>query len=111
MGPDEPFTMPLPPPPPGHGPHEKDVVYFARHVPPPPPEPDEERPHEDIMLRRVPRDTARRYRAAAGGRGMTHAQYLAALVQLHEAIRTRADGGDAELAAELERLGLSSVTV
>ena len=112
MEPDEPFTMPLPPPPPGHGPHEKDVVYFARHVPPPPPaEPDEDRQHEDIMLRRVPRDTARRYRAAAGGRGMTHAQYLAALVQLHEAIRARADGGDGELAAELERLGLTSVTV
>jgi hypothetical protein len=42
---------------------------------------------------------------------MTHAQYLSALVELHEAMRTRADGGDAELAAELERLGLSTVTV
>jgi hypothetical protein len=42
---------------------------------------------------------------------MTHAQYLAALVELHEAIRRRADGGDAELAAELQQLELSTVTV
>src|SRR3954451_22831695 len=110
MTPDEPFTMPLPPPPP-HGPGERDVVFFARQGPAPEAEPGDERPHEDIMLRRVPRDTARRYRAAAGGRGMTHAQYLAALVQLHEAMRARADGGDSEVAAELERLALSSVTI
>ena len=36
------------------------------------------------MFRRVPRNIAMRYRAAAGGRGMTHAQYLTALVELHE---------------------------
>jgi len=35
----------------------------------------------------------------------------ATLVALHELARTRADGGDAELAAELERLGLSTVSV
>jgi hypothetical protein len=96
---DEPFTLPLPPP-------DKDVVFFrggavAR----------EDREHEDIMLRRVPREAARRFRGAAGARGMTHAQYLAALVELHVAMRARADGGDAELAAELERMGLASVTV
>jgi hypothetical protein len=109
---DEPFTMPLPPPmppmPPGA---EGDVVYFHRAVPAPPPSEGVPREHEDIMLRRVPADTARRFRSAAGGRGMTHAQYLAALVALHEAMRARADGGDAGLAEELERLGLSSVTV
>ena len=43
--------------------------------------------HEDIMFRRVPREVAMRYRAAAGGRGMTHAQYLTALVELHARIR------------------------
>jgi hypothetical protein len=63
------------------------------------------------MLRRVPREVAASFRAAAGGRGMTHAQYLAALVELHGAMRARADGGDAGLAEELARLGLSSVTV
>jgi hypothetical protein len=96
---DEPFTLPLPPP-------DKDVVFF-RHGR----AGREDREHEDIMLRRVPRDAARRFRGAAGARGMTHAQYLAALVELHVAMRGRADGGDAELAAELERLGLTSVTV
>ena len=110
---DELFTVPAPPPlapPPPHGPHERDVLYF-RHKGPPPDPGDTERPDEDIMLRRVPRPIAQRFRASAGGRGMTHAQYLAALVELHESIRTRADGGDAELAAELERLQLSTVTV
>jgi hypothetical protein len=32
-------------------------------------------------------------------------------VELHEAIRNRADSGNGDLAAELERLGLSTVTV
>jgi hypothetical protein len=100
---DELFTMPLPPPPRGLA-VDRDVVFF-RHAERP------EREDEDIMLRRVPRATAQRFRASAGGRGMTHAQYLAALVELHESMRTRADGGNAELAAELERLGLSTVTV
>ena len=50
-------------------------------------------------------------RAAAGGRSLTHAQYLAALVALHEATRTLAESGHAEVAAELERLGLTTVTV
>jgi hypothetical protein len=99
-GEDEPFTLPLPPPP------GRDVVFFRHGAPSP-----AEREDEDIMLRRVPRPVAQRFRASAGGRGMTHAQYLAALVELHGSIRTRADGGDAELAAELERLGLATVTV
>jgi hypothetical protein len=106
---DELFTLPLPPPP--LPPHpgargsrvERDVVFF-RSGP-------GERDDEDIMLRRVPRPVAQRFRASAGGRSMTHAQYLAALVELHESARTRADAGDAELQAELERLGLTTVTV
>lgn len=103
---DEPFTLPLPPPPPGGGEH--DVVFFRRHAGPPPPT---DREHEDIMLRRVPTRVAQRFRASAGGRALTHAQYLSALVELHESMRSRADGGDAEIAAELERLKLSTVTV
>jgi hypothetical protein len=101
---DELFTLPLPPPP---GRVERDVLYIRRDAPPGGPV----REDEDIMLRKVPRPVAQRFRASAGGRGMTHAQYLAALVELHESMRTRADAGNAELAAELERLGLTTVTV
>ena len=104
---DELFTLPLPPPP--HGARvERDVLFIRR---PTGASGEQEREDEDIMLRRVPRPVAQRFRASAGGRGLTHAQYLAALVELHESMRVRADGGDAELAAELERLGLSTVTV
>jgi len=101
---DEMFTLPLPPPPPG-GPHH-DRVFFRRVR-----SDDEERDDEDLMLRRVSRPIAQRFRASAGGRGLTHAQYLSTLVELHEAMRRRADAGDAEIAAELDRLGLTTVTV
>ncbi len=103
----QPFTLPLPPPPPGA---EADDVVFLWHGGAHPPGRDRE--SEDIMLRRVPAQTARRFRQAAGGRGLTHAQYLNALVALHDAMRALADGGaDERVAAELERLGLSTVTV
>ena len=69
------------------------------------------RDYEDIMLRRVPAAVAHRFRGAAGARGFTHAQYLTALVSLHEAMRTRADDGDAEMAAALDQLGLSTVSI
>jgi hypothetical protein len=69
------------------------------------------REHEDIMLRRVPATVAHRFRGAAGARGFTHAQYLTALVSLHEAMRKRADGGDAEVAAALQELGLGTVSI
>jgi len=105
MGPDEPFTLPLPPAPPGMP--ARDVVYVRSAEPPV----EGERDHEDIMLRRVPRRTAQRYRAAAGGRSLTHAQYLAALVALHEVVRERADAGDEQLAELLHGLGLQTVTV
>jgi hypothetical protein len=104
----EPFTVPVPPgfPPPPHG---GDRVLFFRT--------DETeggsggREHEDIMLRRVPRGVAMRYRAGAGGRAMTHAQYLTALVELHAKIRERADGGDETARTVLEELGLQTVAV
>lgn len=102
----EPFTIPLPPPfpppLPGHGDH----VFYIRS--------DEDaggKEHEDIMLRRVPRETAMRFRAAAGGRGLTHAQYLSALVSLHGRLRELADAGDEQLRSELDALGLTTVTV
>jgi hypothetical protein len=99
---EEVFTLPLPPP---LAPPDRDVVYFAARGGPP------GREHEDIMLRRVPREVAHHFRGAAGARGMTHAQYLAALVKLHHAARKRADEGDTDLAAELERLGLTTVSI
>jgi hypothetical protein len=100
------WRVPFPPPfPPRPGP-ERDVVYFRQRVE----EPGGKR-GDDIMLRRVPRDVAQRFRAAAGARGLTHAQYLAALVALHDAIRARAADGDEGSAAELERLGLSTVSI
>lgn len=105
----EPFRAPLPPPfappfPPGRGDH----VVFLRT------EDDEEgrpREHEDLMLRRVPREIAMRFRAGAGGRALTHAQYLVALVELHARVRALAEAGDAQAAAALDELGLQSVTV
>jgi hypothetical protein len=69
------------------------------------------REFEDIMLRRVPGAVAHRFRGAAGARGFTHAQYLTALVTLHEAMRERADRGDEEVAATLEQLGLGTVSI
>ena len=69
------------------------------------------REYEDIMLRRVPAAAAHRFRGAAGARGFTHAQYLTALVSLHEAMRKRADEGDADVAAALQQLGLGTVSI
>jgi hypothetical protein len=69
------------------------------------------REFEDIMLRRVPAAVAHRFRGAAGARGFTHAQYLTALVALHEAMRRRADEGDAEIAAVLDQLRLGTVSI
>jgi hypothetical protein len=102
---DETFHIPVPPPPFPH-PHH-DVVFFRG----PGPEAPGDREHEDILLRRVPRETAARFRAGAGGRSLTHAQYLAALVELHRRLREAADGGDERIAKDLDALGLSSVSV
>jgi hypothetical protein len=70
-----------------------------------------DREYEDIMLRRVPTAISRRFRGAAGARGLTHAQYLTALVSLHESMRTRADGGDDGSAEVLAELGLGTVSI
>ena len=92
--------LPFPPGPPG-----RDVFYMAEVDSPP------GREHEDIMLRRVPAAVAHRFRGAAGARGLTHAQYLTALVSLHEAMRKRADDGDAAVNAALDELGLGTVSI
>jgi hypothetical protein len=102
----EPFTIPLPPPPFPAGPHDR--VLYVRHAAE---DVDSGREHEDIMLRRVPRETAMRFRAAAGGRGLTHAQYLAGLVELHGRLRAQADAGNESAQTVLAELGLGTVTV
>jgi len=101
---DDDGTFTLPAPSPGSGLRSDEDVVFIRRRP-------EGRESEDIMLRSVPQATAQRFRTAAGGRAMTFAQYISALVELHEEIRARADSGDAELQDALVRLGLASVTV
>ena len=98
------FTVPVPPPFPPGGPGAR-MMYFRERVE------DEGRKSEDLLLRKVPRATAMRFRAAAGGRSLTHAQYLVALVELHETARGLAEGGNEAVRAELERLGLTTVTV
>ncbi len=93
------------PVPAGFPPHGEDVFWFAKSSGGP------DREFDDMMLRRVPGPVAHRFRGAAGARGFTHAQYLAALVALHEVMRERADGGDGEMAATLDRLGLGTVSI
>jgi hypothetical protein len=95
-------TSPAPPVPPSDG----NTVYFWSQTDSSP-----GREHEDIMLRRVPREVAHQFRGAAGARGMTHAQYLTALVALHDAMRHRGDTGDSGVAAVLEQLGLKTVSI
>lgn len=100
------FSVPLPPVPPfPAGPQGRTFYYAAES------ESGPGREHEDIMLRRVPAAVAYRFRGAAGARGFTHAQYLSALVSLHEAMRKRADEGDAGVAATLDELGLGTVSI
>jgi hypothetical protein len=104
------FQVPVPPgPPPPHfppvPPHAPNMLYVRERLD------SEGRDFEDLMLRKVPRETAMRFRAAAGGRALTYAQYLTALTALHEAIRAAADDGDERAKAELERLGLTTVNV
>ena len=97
------FRVPLPPGPLQPG---KDVFFWAAES-----DSGGGREYEDIMLRRVPAAVAYRFRGAAGARGFTHAQYLTALVSLHEAMRKRADEGDADMAAALGQLGLGTVSI
>jgi hypothetical protein len=94
------------PDPPLAGAPGKDVVFWAADS-----ESSGGREYEDLMMRRVPAHVAHRFRGAAGARGFTHAQYLSALVGLHEEMRQRADGGDAEVRAVLDRLRLSTVSI
>jgi hypothetical protein len=96
------FKAPVP------GPGPEDVFFFRA-------EPEGAgaggREFEDIMLRRVPAAVAYRFRGAAGARSLTHAQYLSALVALHEVMRNRADSGDDQATSVLAELGLGTVSI
>ena len=91
--------LPFPPPP------GKRVVVWLQDEDP------SGREYEDLMLRRVPSVVAHHFRGAAGARSLTHAQYLSALVALHDALRQRADGGDTDAVAMLDQLGLRTVSI
>jgi len=106
---EQPFHLPFPHPPPF--PHSPDHLFYLRAEAQGAAGDAPARDADDILLRKVPAAVAKRFRMAAGGRGMTHAQYLAALVALHDAMRGLADAGDERLKEELERLGLATVTV
>ena len=62
-----------------------------------------------LNIRGIAAVAADRIRRAAAARGLTLGAYLAALVTLHDAMRARADHGDAKVAAELAALGLETV--
>ncbi len=108
MSDEEEFTRPAAPAAVRPAPPHHDVVFFRRETA----GGAGTKEFEDIMLRRVPRETAMQFRGSAGGRGLTHAQYLKALVELHARIRERADeGNESTRRLLLDELGLASVTV
>lgn len=63
-----------------------------------------------LNIRNIDDKAVARAKQAAAARGMTVGQYVAALVLLHDAARARADAGDDGLQADLEALGLQTVT-
>ena len=62
-----------------------------------------------VHVRNVPEETRRLFNIAARRRGQTQADYLAALIALHQRARALADSGYGELQTELKALGLQSV--
>ncbi len=90
---------------------KREQTYFYAAMDPADLTEGSERDHEDLILRRVPRAVAHRFRGAAGARALTHAQYLSALVSLHDTARRRADEGDSAMSAVLHELGLQTVSI
>lgn len=62
-----------------------------------------------LQMKGVPAGTHERFARGARLRGMTQAAYLGALVDLHDAMRARADEGADDIQAELEALGLHTI--
>ena len=64
-----------------------------------------------LNIRGIDAQAAARIKRASSARGMTLAAYLAALVDLHDAMRSLADSGKhGQVRTELETRGLQSVT-
>ena len=66
-------------------------------------------PGSTLTVRHIAPAHSERLRRAAAVRGMTLAEYLGRLIDLHDAVRARADAGDDGLMAELLARGLESV--
>jgi hypothetical protein len=65
----------------------------------------------DLLVRGIPPVTLDRFKKAAGARALRYADYLSALVELHDAMRRIADADDnSKVAAVLDELGLATVT-
>ena len=62
-----------------------------------------------LFIRNLEPGIAQRAKLAARARGLTLAEYISLLVQLHDVIRARADAGSDDLQAELQALGLETV--
>jgi hypothetical protein len=65
----------------------------------------------NMLIRNMDAPTHDAIVRAAKARGLRLAQYLAKLHALHNAIRAKADSGDAALQAELVSLGLETLTM
>jgi hypothetical protein len=62
-----------------------------------------------INVRRLDAEALALLRKGATVRGLTYAEYIKRLLELHQAARARADAGDDGLQAELKALGLETV--
>jgi hypothetical protein len=63
-----------------------------------------------LNVRNIDSDAVEEIKHAAAVRGLTVGRYLERLVQLHQIARQQADAGNGALQAELETLGLQTVT-
>jgi len=63
-----------------------------------------------LNIRNIDDAAAAKLKRGADMRGLTLGQYLAKLAELHDRARARADAGDDGLQAELESVGLQTVT-
>lgn len=64
----------------------------------------------DLLIRGMSPDMSQRFKTAAGARAMKYSEYLTALIKLHDEMRSAAER-DERLRAQLEELGLGTVTV
>lgn len=62
-----------------------------------------------LNIRNIDRRAVERIKRAAHLRDMTVGEFLAHLIDIHDAVRAHADAGDAALQAELVARGLQTV--